>query len=81
LLGSDGDFYGTTASGGTSGHGTVFTLTPSGTETVLHAFAGGSSDGANPSANLIQSGDGNLYGSTGAGGTSGHGTIFKVALQ
>ena len=61
--------------------GTVFQLTPSGTETVLHAFAGGSDDGANPTANLVQGSDGNLYGSTGAGGSSGDGTCFKVTLQ
>jgi hypothetical protein len=48
---------------------------------VLHSFAGGSGDGANPSANLIQSSDGNLYGSTGAGGTTGYGTFFEVTLQ
>jgi uncharacterized repeat protein (TIGR03803 family) len=46
----------------------------------LHAFAG-SSDGENPSANLVRGSDGNLYGSTGAGGASGNGTFFKVTLQ
>ncbi len=81
IQGRDGNFYGNTYQGGASGLGTVFKLTPSGTETVLHAFAGGSSDGANPSANLVQSSDGNLYGSTGAGGTSGYGTFFKISLQ
>jgi uncharacterized repeat protein (TIGR03803 family) len=80
IQGSDGNFYGNTLQGGAGGLGTVFKLTPSGTETILHAFAGGS-DGANPSANLVQGSDGNLYGSTGAGGTKGDGTFFKVALQ
>jgi uncharacterized repeat protein (TIGR03803 family) len=79
--GTDGNFYGNTYVGGASSLGTVFEITPSGTETVLHSFAGGSSDGANPTANLIQSSDGNLYGSTGAGGASGYGTFFKVTLQ
>jgi uncharacterized repeat protein (TIGR03803 family) len=79
--GTDGNFYGNTYQGGTGNLGTVFEITPSGTETVLHSFAGGSSDGANPTANLLQSSDGNLYGSTGAGGTSGYGTFFKVTLQ
>jgi uncharacterized repeat protein (TIGR03803 family) len=79
--GSDGNFYGVTTSGGAGGYGTVYRLTPSGTETVLHSFAGGSSDGANPQANLVQGTDGNLYGSTGSGGTSGYGTFFKVTLQ
>jgi uncharacterized repeat protein (TIGR03803 family) len=47
IQGSDGNFYGTTLQGGAGGLGTVFKVAPSGTETVLHAFAG-SSDGANP---------------------------------
>jgi uncharacterized repeat protein (TIGR03803 family) len=81
IQGSDGNLYGTTLQGGASGLGIVFELTPGGTETILHTFAGGSSDGANPSANLVQGSDGNLYGSTGAGGTSGNGTFFKVTLQ
>jgi uncharacterized repeat protein (TIGR03803 family) len=79
--GTDGNFYGNTYLGGAGNLGTVFEITPSGTETVLHSFAGGGSDGANPTANLLQSSDGNLYGSTGAGGTSGYGTFFKVTLQ
>jgi uncharacterized repeat protein (TIGR03803 family) len=66
---------------GASVLGTVFKPTPGGTETVLYAFAGGSSDGENPTANLLQSSDGNLYGSTCAGGTGGAGTFFKIALQ
>jgi uncharacterized repeat protein (TIGR03803 family) len=77
---SDGNFYGVTLVGGASNLGTVFELTPSGTETILHAFAGGS-DGANPPANLVQGSDGNLYGTTGAGGTKGDGTFFKITLQ
>jgi uncharacterized repeat protein (TIGR03803 family) len=80
IQGSDGNFYGNTLQGGAAGLGTVFKLTPSGTETILHSFAGGS-DGASPAANLLQGSDGNLYGSTGAGGASGDGTFFKVTLQ
>jgi uncharacterized repeat protein (TIGR03803 family) len=81
IQGSDGNFYGSTLQGGASGYGIVFELSPSGTETVLHTFAGGSGDGANPEANLVQGSDGNLYGSTAAGGTGGHGTFFRVTLQ
>ena len=80
IQGSDGNFYGSTLQGGASGLGTVFRLTPSGTEIILHTFAG-SSDGANPGANLVPGSDGNLYGSTGAGGSSGDGTFFKITLQ
>ncbi len=75
MQGSDGNFYGTTASGGTNGRGTVFKITPSGIETVLFSFPAGSSD---PYTGLIQGSDGNFYGTTGAGGTSDDGTVFKI---
>jgi uncharacterized repeat protein (TIGR03803 family) len=82
-----GNFYGTTTAGGGtgcggSGCGTVFKLAPDGTETVLHAFAGGS-DGAVPIANLYADKKGNLYGTTDQGGggncSSGCGIVFKLA--
>jgi uncharacterized repeat protein (TIGR03803 family) len=79
--GSDGNFYGATYFGGAGGLGTVFKLTSGGTESIMHTFAGGSSDGANPSANLVLGGDGNLYGSTYAGGAGGIGIFFKIALH
>ncbi len=71
------NLYGTTNQGGPADQGTVFRLAPDGTETVLHAFAGGS-DGGFPQANLIIDKQGNLYGTATEGG-SGHGTIFRVA--
>jgi uncharacterized repeat protein (TIGR03803 family) len=84
IQGADGNFYGTTTYGGAPGNvnsanpgkGVVFKLTPTGTETVLYAFQGGT-DGANPGA-LIQGSDGNFYGMTGRGGTAGYGTVFKI---
>jgi len=78
IQGSDGNFYGTTDAGGANGDGTVFKITPSGTETLLYSFTGGSSDGSNPTAGLIQGTDGNLYGTTFLGGANGHGTVFKI---
>ena len=62
IQGSDGKLYGTTSAGGSSGYGMVFAITSSGTETVLHAFAGGSGERAQLSAGLIQGSDGNRYG-------------------
>ena len=78
-----GVLYGTTYNGGTSGLGTVFSLTPptvSGgpwTEKVLHSFTGGG-DGANPEATVAIYG-GTLYGTTFYGGSSGNGTVFSLA--
>jgi uncharacterized repeat protein (TIGR03803 family) len=43
-----GNLYGTTYSGGEWGYGVVFKLDSTGHETVLHSFAGGFTDGANP---------------------------------
>jgi uncharacterized repeat protein (TIGR03803 family) len=55
----------------------VFKITLAGTETVLYSFAGGT-DGATPSAGLIQASDGNFYGTTSDGGVAGLGTMFEI---
>ena len=78
---SDGNFYGTTYVGGTNGgYGTVFKITPSGTLTTLYSFDGW--DGEFPYEALIQGTDGNLYGTTEAGGTNNglYGTVFTMTL-
>jgi len=77
IQGSDGNFYGTSNAGGASGFGGVFKLTPAGVETLLYSFAGGT-DGSNPMGSLVEGTDGNFYGTTNAGGTSGDGTVYKV---
>jgi uncharacterized repeat protein (TIGR03803 family) len=74
----NGLFYGSTSSGGGSGYGAIFSITPEGALTILHSFA--VLDGDNPQSRLIQANDGNLYGTTSGGGTTGTGTIFKMTL-
>ena len=75
-----GNLYGTTQSGGTLGLGTVFKVDKNGTETLLHSFAGGMTDGEVPFlAGLVRDSQGNLYGVTNEGGRFGFGTIYKVA--
>jgi|HubBroStandDraft_6_1064221.scaffolds.fasta_scaffold29206_3 uncharacterized repeat protein (TIGR03803 family) len=85
LINVNGTLYGTTSQGGGSGCyrnlgcGTVFSITPSGQEKVLHAFTGGA-DGANPRAALIDV-NGTLYGTTFHGGDTkckGCGTVFSI---
>ncbi|HLY00919.1 MAG TPA: choice-of-anchor tandem repeat GloVer-containing protein [Candidatus Cybelea sp.] len=94
---ADDKFYGTTIAGGTGscgsggGCGTVFSVTPSGKETVLHSFAGGK-DGDYLTGSLIYS-NGQLYGTSqiggGGGGSActnttgpeGCGTIFSVSTS
>jgi uncharacterized repeat protein (TIGR03803 family) len=76
---SSGNLYGTTTDGGQYGYGTVFKVTPDGTESVLHSFAGPSSDGANPFlGSLTLDAAGNLYGTTTSGGEFNYGTVYKV---
>jgi uncharacterized repeat protein (TIGR03803 family) len=84
IVDNSGHLYGTTSGNGDSNLGTVFQLTPPATqggdwiETTLHAFAGGS-DGSGPGASLTFGKGGALYGTTAGGGSSGKGTIFKIA--
>lgn len=84
-----GNLYGTTTFGGDrngdcddfDGCGIVFSLTPQSdgtySETVLYTFTGGA-DGDSPSSPLIFDAQGNLYGTTAAGGTYGGGTVFEL---
>jgi uncharacterized repeat protein (TIGR03803 family) len=76
-----GILYGTTFDGGGSCDcGTVFSLDPAtGTEAVLHAFAGGT-DGAEPFSGLTHV-NGKLYGTVRMGGSYGAGAIFSIDLK
>jgi uncharacterized repeat protein (TIGR03803 family) len=79
VSGGDGKLYGATALGGTLNQGTVFAIQPDGGGfAVLHSFAGGSLDGRRPQSGLIVDVAGNLYGTTGYGGTADSGTVFTV---
>jgi uncharacterized repeat protein (TIGR03803 family) len=83
--GSDGNFYGTTSQGGasfnpatfTSGYGSIFKITPAGTLTTIHSFAG--SDGSLPYGGPIQANDGSFYGTTEGGGLSYAGVAYRIA--
>jgi uncharacterized repeat protein (TIGR03803 family) len=86
LTNVDGKLYGTTTYGGkhcnSSGIdcGTVFKVTTSGTETVLHSFGAGS-DGNTPYLERLINVGGKLYGTTEDGGTYGHGTVFNITTS
>ena len=77
--GPDGNFYGTTGSGGSSGDGTIFQVTTNGLLTTLVPFNG--TNGAYPYAALTLGTDGNFYGTTEEGGTNGYGTVFMVTTN
>jgi uncharacterized repeat protein (TIGR03803 family) len=73
----NGNLYGTTSAGGTSGNGTVFAVSPAGKHTVLYSFGSGT-DGTIPFAGVTLDAKGNLYGTTSAGGSTGNGTVFEL---
>jgi uncharacterized repeat protein (TIGR03803 family) len=85
IQGPDGTLYGTTYyGGGANNGGTVFQMAPDGSGfTVLHSFAGYTTDGAGPYAGLIQGTDGKLYGTTLSGGNSlsARGVVFQLTLS
>ncbi len=78
VQGRDGNFYGTTYWGGTHGLGSVFRISPTGSYTNLHSFAGLPSDGEKPFAGLVQGSDGNFYGTTIFGGPDESGIVFRI---
>ncbi len=82
LMDSEGNLYGTTDECGTSGLGTVFKVSKTGKETVLHSFAGGTTDGDYPFyAGLLMDTEGNLYGNTYYGGASNEGVVYKLSKK
>lgn len=87
LIEVNGLLYGVTIAGGASscgngsGCGTAFSLSPTGTETVIHSFGNGD-DGKGPEASLVAV-NGLLYGTTYGGGITGCtafgcGTVFSI---
>ena len=79
VIGSDGNFYGTTAFGGNDSAGIVFKVTSSGSETILHYF-GVNGDGVSPQAALTLGNDGKFYGTTFNGGAKSQGSVFSITL-
>jgi uncharacterized repeat protein (TIGR03803 family) len=80
ILDGAGNLYGTTAGGGANGDGVVYELVPnpdgSWSESVLHSFDG--ADGLYPYGGLVFDAAGNLYGTTGRGGTGDFGVVYKL---
>ncbi|MFZ0312254.1 MAG: choice-of-anchor tandem repeat GloVer-containing protein [Candidatus Korobacteraceae bacterium] len=83
---TDGNFYGTTQSGGANYSGTIFQITPRGTLTTLYSFCSQPScaDGGHPLAGLVQATDGNFYGTNSAFGGNCQengqcGTVFRLS--
>jgi uncharacterized repeat protein (TIGR03803 family) len=81
VLGTDGNFYGTTQVGGTINGGTAFSINPSGALTTLYNFCSLSNcaDGAAPYGGLLQATNGTFYGTTYTGGSNDDGSIYSVS--
>jgi uncharacterized repeat protein (TIGR03803 family) len=75
-----GNLYGIAGQGGASGAGTVYRVAADGTFTLLYSFSG-SSDGGYPVGGLALDKQGNLYGTTQLGGTSGRGIVFELGPE
>jgi uncharacterized repeat protein (TIGR03803 family) len=79
VQGVDGNFYGTTLTGGANlcSCGVIFKITASGTLSSLYSFGSSSADAMYPNAGLTLGSDGNLYGTTNSGGSNEGGTVFQ----
>jgi uncharacterized repeat protein (TIGR03803 family) len=80
---TNGDLYGTAPSGGAQiYYGIIFKITPGGSLTTLYSFCpqSGCPDGDDPRGTLVQDTNGNLYGTTFAGGANGFGTVFSLSV-
>ena len=77
----NGNFFGTTSTGGAGGFGTVFELSPNGSGgwnlRTLHSFSG-QPDGGTPYSGLTFDASGNLFGATSAYGAGNGGTIYEL---
>jgi len=79
VQGTNGLLFGTTASGGISNIGTIFTLhLDGGGFTLVRSFSGGSNDGSTPWAELLLATNNILYGATAMGGSNNVGTVFQI---
>jgi len=76
-----GNFYGTTSYCGSGNYGTIWKVSNKGKETILHNFAGGSSDGCNPGAGVTRDSKSNLYGVTYGCGANGYGALYELSTS
>jgi uncharacterized repeat protein (TIGR03803 family) len=77
VLDKAGNFYGTTYEGGANGAGTVYKITPAGTETIIHSFSFTGTEGHYPQSSVIFDKLGNLYGTT-TYGNGNLGTVYEI---
>jgi uncharacterized repeat protein (TIGR03803 family) len=81
ILGSDGNFYGTTTGGGSNDEGTVFKITSEGTLTTIYHIPNSLAVGQITQVPLYQGSDSNFYGISDIGGAEGNGLVFQLTSQ
>lgn len=74
-----GSFYGTTSQCGSNQYGTIWKLSKTGKETVLHQFAGGGEDGCYPMAGVARDSKGNIYGNAIGCGFDNLGALYELS--
>jgi uncharacterized repeat protein (TIGR03803 family) len=74
-----GNFYGTTYGCGPDNDGTIWKVSKKGKETIVHSFAGGTSDGCNPYAGVTRDSKGNLYGVASECGANNYGALYELS--
>ena len=82
IQGTDGNFYGTSVSGGKYGYGEIFEIMPTGTLSRTYGFCAEAPvcpDGQTPHIGLMQAANGNLFGMTAYGGTYNGGTLYALS--
>jgi uncharacterized repeat protein (TIGR03803 family) len=80
LLAADGNFWGTTITGGANNQGSIFKISPSGTYSLVFSFNNSASPatGTAPYGGLVLGSDGKLWGAASSNGPGGTGTIFNI---
>jgi uncharacterized repeat protein (TIGR03803 family) len=80
VRGANGNFYGTTRTGGLNSNGSVYEFA-NGSLTTLYSTFNATNSGSDIYAGLCSGSDGNLYGATRSGGANGDGTVFRISLE
>jgi uncharacterized repeat protein (TIGR03803 family) len=80
-LDNNGNLYGVSSYGGLYDQGLAFEINAAGVYSTLYNFGDSSTDAAIPKSSLTLDSDGNLYGTTQAGGSSNEGTVFELSLE
>jgi uncharacterized repeat protein (TIGR03803 family) len=81
LKDKNSNLYGVTYYGGTANHGVVYKMSKNGRWTVLHSFAGGTTDGCWPYGTPVMDASGNLYGTASACGASNAGIVWRISQK